>query len=82
MASAVYKADDVDESKCREWCTNNQNPAEKASNCSSYSYNDETRRCKLYAERTYPDGQLERRVTSKPKRLFEKYCMSGKLLIY
>ncbi|KAI6176512.1 hypothetical protein M3Y97_00806300 [Aphelenchoides bicaudatus] len=79
LASSTFKVDDVDESKCREWCSKNQDPSQKPANCTSYSYNDETRRCKLYSERTYPDGALERRVTSKPKRLFEKYCMPENL---
>jgi hypothetical protein len=82
LASAIYKVDDVDESKCRQWCSKNENPTQKSSaNCSSYSYNDETRRCKLYSGKTYPDGVLERKVTPKPKRLFEKYCMPEKLAI-
>lgn len=79
LISAAHVTDDVDDSKCREWCTQNKNPSGKSFNCISYSYNDETRRCKLYSERTYPDGTLERKVTAKPKRFFEKYCMSDKL---
>ncbi|KAI6187682.1 hypothetical protein M3Y98_00270800 [Aphelenchoides besseyi] len=75
LTTAAHKADDVEEEKCNNWCTTNMNPNNKPFNCSSYTYNDETRRCKLYAQRTYPDGPLERRTTSKPKRFFEKYCL-------
>ncbi|KAI6225328.1 hypothetical protein M3Y99_01354400 [Aphelenchoides fujianensis] len=79
MASAAFKQDDVDEEKCNKWCTTNLSPTNKPFNCSSYSYNDDSRRCKLYAERTYPDGPLERRTTSKPKRFFEKYCLPERI---
>ncbi|CAD5214155.1 unnamed protein product [Bursaphelenchus okinawaensis] len=75
LASYSFRVDEIELEKCQEWCSKNLNPQEQPATCASFTYNNETKQCKLYPEKTFPDGLLERRDTKKPKFLYEKYCL-------
>ncbi|CAD5219381.1 unnamed protein product [Bursaphelenchus xylophilus] len=75
LASYSYRVDEIELEKCQEWCSKNLNPQDQPATCASFTYNNDTKQCKLYPEKTFPDGLLERRDTKKPKFLYEKYCL-------